>query len=177
MDKGKIKDIGYIDLDVEGMEYMILKGAKNLINKYRPIIRYEIQLDMDKNNAIKELLIKSDYKLCLMNQILPECRDDCRNMLAIPEENPMIIIDIICNYIYNYKICLHINNRCEILNFEHTKDSYYTFMLIKGGTYACLLVDKDNKVLNSYGIDTYVKYCENHCKSINARDDYFIELK
>jgi len=152
MDKGKIKDIGYIDLDVEGMEYMILKGAKNLINKYRPIIRYEIQLDMDKNNAIKELLIKSDYKLCLMNQILPECRHDC-------------------------KTCLHINNRCEILNFEHTKDSYYTFMLIKGGTYACLLVDKDNKVLNSYGIDTYVKYCENHCKSINARDDYFIELK
>ena len=182
MNKGDIKDIDYIHLDVEGMEYMVIKGAKELIDKYRPIIAYEIHLnlDIDKNDTIKKLLIESGYRIYLMNEILPGCRYDCRNVLAIPNErNPAYIIDNIYNYLnnYDYKICLHTNNRFEILKFTNAKDAYYTFLLIKGGSYACVLVDKDNKILESYGLDTYVKYCENHCKSIKIRDDFFIELK
>lgn len=180
--KGEIKDVGYIHLDVEGMEYMILKGSKELINKYRPIIVYEIhlQLDVDKNEAIKELLISSGYKIHLMNEVLPGCRPDCRNVLSIPKEREdEFIIDKIYDYLnnYNYMICLHVSDRYEVLKFQNTKDAHYTFMLLKGGSHACVLINKEQELLNSYGIDAYVKGCYQHAKSIIPRDNYFIELK
>ena len=154
---------------------MILKGSKELINKYRTIIAYEIHLnlDMDKNEAIKELLISSKYKIYLMNEILP----DCRNVLAIPhEKDPVNIIDSIYNYLnnYDYKICLHVNDRFEVLKFKYARDAYYKGYLIKGRSHTFL--DKDNRVLDSHWVDIYVKHCENYSKSLKIRDDYFIEL-
>ena len=36
------KQISVIKIDVEGMEYKVLLGAKNLIEKYKPVIIVEI---------------------------------------------------------------------------------------------------------------------------------------
>ena len=37
-----ITDVGYIHLDVEGMEGLILEGSTKLIDEYRPIISFEL---------------------------------------------------------------------------------------------------------------------------------------
>ena len=63
----KCGNIGIIKLDVEGMEYMVLKGAKKTISKYKPIILFEQQLDAFKNKSSVEtkatsLLKEYSYK-------------------------------------------------------------------------------------------------------------------
>ena len=62
--------IGIIKLDVEGMEYEVLQGAKKTIKKYAPIILFEQQLDsfVNKNSGktrATSLLKKYSYKLYL----------------------------------------------------------------------------------------------------------------
>ena len=41
IDSYKFEDVGFIKLDVEGYEYFALKGAKETIMKYKPIIHLE----------------------------------------------------------------------------------------------------------------------------------------
>ncbi len=79
-----IKNIGMIHLDVEGMEYRVLKGGNNVINKYRPIITFEQHLNIDDTKIIKSFLEEKQYNIYMINEILPGCRPDCRNFLALP---------------------------------------------------------------------------------------------
>jgi len=81
-----IENIGYIHLDVEGMEYNIIVGSTNLIDKYRPIISFEQHLDMDDYSIILSFLTNKQYKVFLIDEILPGCRYDCRNSLGFPIE-------------------------------------------------------------------------------------------
>ena len=83
-DDGDIKDIGMIHLDVEGMEYRVMKGAEKIINMYKPVITFEQHLEIDNYDIISEYLKKKNYKVFLINEILPSCRPDCRNSIAIP---------------------------------------------------------------------------------------------
>tara|TARA_R110002096_G_scaffold435021_1_gene659126 strand:- start:437 stop:1198 length:762 start_codon:yes stop_codon:yes gene_type:complete len=83
-DDGDIKDIGMIHLDVEGMEYRVMKGAEKIINMYKPVITFEQHLEIDNYDIISNYLKKKNYKIFLINEILPSCRPDCRNSIAIP---------------------------------------------------------------------------------------------
>ena len=51
-----IENIGYIHLDVEGMEYKIIEGSSKLINEYRPLISFEQHLELDDYNVILSYL-------------------------------------------------------------------------------------------------------------------------
>jgi FkbM family methyltransferase len=47
-----IDNIGYIHLDVEGMEYKVINGSSNLIDEFRPIISFEQHLEIDDYEGI-----------------------------------------------------------------------------------------------------------------------------
>jgi FkbM family methyltransferase len=80
-----IKNVGFLHLDVEGMEYKIILGSPNLIEKENPIVSYEGHTNTDTYlNDIKKYFIEKNY--CIY-RIEEACgRDDCRNFLAIPND-------------------------------------------------------------------------------------------
>ncbi len=102
LDKNIINDIGFLHLDVEGMEFNVIKGSINLIKKYRPIITYEVHLITDR--YVKDLKIwfnDNNYKQFIINETLYDCYRDCRNILCIPYEKlPNDFIDIYNNAIF-----------------------------------------------------------------------------
>ena len=81
-----IENVGYIHLDVEGMEYKVLEGSVELIEKCRPLITFEQHLEIDNYDMILSFLTKHNYTVFLINEILPECRHDCRNSISFPNE-------------------------------------------------------------------------------------------
>lgn len=83
---GSIETIGYIHLDVEGMEFKILKGASTLLESQRPILTFEQHLQKDNYLEILEYLNTKKYRVFLLNEELPGCRLDCRNSIAFPLE-------------------------------------------------------------------------------------------
>ena len=91
-----INNIGYIHLDVEGMEYKILEGSRSLIEKCRPLISFEQHLEIDDYDIILSYFKKHNYTVFLIDEILPGCRHDCRNSIAFPDEiyNESLIKDI-----------------------------------------------------------------------------------
>ena len=94
-----IDNIGYIHLDVEGMEYKILEGSINLIEKFRPLISFEQHLEIDDYDIILLYLKKNNYTIFLIDEILPGCRHDCRNSFAFPNE---IYNETLIDNIHNY---------------------------------------------------------------------------
>ncbi len=81
-----IENIGYIHLDVEGMEYKVIEGSSKLIEDCRPIISFEQHLEIDDYNIILLYLKNKNYTVFLIDEILPGCRTDCRNSIAFPNE-------------------------------------------------------------------------------------------
>jgi FkbM family methyltransferase len=57
-----INNIGYIHLDVEGMEYKILEGSEKIIDLYNPIITFEQHLEIDDYNIILIYLKKKNIQ-------------------------------------------------------------------------------------------------------------------
>lgn len=92
----EITNIGYIHLDVEGMEYKVLLGSKKIIETYKPIITFEQHLEIDDYNLILNYLTELNYTVYLIDEVLPGCRPDCRNSIAFPSEiiNPKMVADI-----------------------------------------------------------------------------------
>jgi len=84
-DDGDIIDIDMIHLDVEGMEYRVMKGGEHLIKKYNPIITFEQHLEIDDIKKIKSFLEHKKYHIYMIDEVLPGCRLDCRNFIAFPE--------------------------------------------------------------------------------------------
>lgn len=82
-----IQDVGYIHLDVEGMEAKVVAGATELIQSCRPIIAFEQHLDLDDYRGLSRCLISKGYTVFLNNEVLPGCRHDCRNLFAFPSES------------------------------------------------------------------------------------------
>lgn len=86
-DKHIISNVSFIHIDVEGMEWNVLRGAERLLTAERPVVTYEIHLTTDKFiDEIKTFLKRFDYKIFLINEELPGCLEDCRNCLALPTE-------------------------------------------------------------------------------------------
>lgn len=81
-----IENVGYIHLDVEGMEYKIIKGSSKIIDECRPIISFEQHLEIDDYNIILSYLKNKKYTIFLIDEVLPGCRHDCRNSMAFPNE-------------------------------------------------------------------------------------------
>jgi FkbM family methyltransferase len=79
-----IDNIGFMHLDVEGMEYKVLQGSKLIINTFKPIITYEVHLSHEGElEIIKNFLNNINYTSYILDEV---CGGDntCRNILAIP---------------------------------------------------------------------------------------------
>jgi len=83
----KIDNIGFIHVDVEGMEFKVLKGCKNIINEFRPIIAFEQYLHSNDYNDVINYLKKMNYCVTMINEVLASRKKDCRNFIAYPHEN------------------------------------------------------------------------------------------
>lgn len=81
-----IENIGYIHLDVEGMEFKVIEGSVSLIDANRPIISFEQHLELDDYKGIIVFLVSKEYSVFLIDEILPGCRHDCKNFIAFPNE-------------------------------------------------------------------------------------------
>lgn len=180
VDRGVIANIGFIHLDVEGMELAVLKGSRKIIEATHPTIVYEIHLaDEVENNMIKVLLEECGYTMYLINDVLPGCRPDCRNVLAVPPTVDFDIVDEITTHLntYSHVICLHVAHRVEILKFINMDDAFHIFTLLKGDEYACVLLDMDAlKVLGVYGEMNYINACFRRARNLRRRYNYFSQL-
>jgi hypothetical protein len=81
-----IKNVGYIHLDVEGLEYRVVLGANELIDAMRPIIAFEQHLETDNVMELVGHLNSKQYVVFMIDEVLPGCRQDCRNFLSFPNE-------------------------------------------------------------------------------------------
>jgi FkbM family methyltransferase len=85
-DINEINSIGFIHLDVEGMEFKVILGSENIIKKFKPIIAFEQHIESDNYLELSEHIRQFDYQIYLINESFNGCRHDCRNLLAIPNE-------------------------------------------------------------------------------------------
>jgi hypothetical protein len=77
-------EVGLIHLDVEGSEFEVLVGALDTVKRCNPVIIFEQHLISDKPEKIIDILKQSDYRLMLINEVLPGNKLDCRNFIALP---------------------------------------------------------------------------------------------
>ncbi len=77
--------IGLFHLDVEGFELNVMKGSEQVITKSNPVILFEQHITKDNSKSIIQFLSSYCYETYMINEILPGCRLDCRNFLAVPE--------------------------------------------------------------------------------------------
>jgi FkbM family methyltransferase len=75
-------DIGLFHIDVEGFEELVIKGAEKVIMNSKPIIVFEQHVSQEKPEIIFKHLIERDYRIYMINEILPGCALDCRNFMA-----------------------------------------------------------------------------------------------
>jgi FkbM family methyltransferase len=94
--KNIISNIGYIHLDVEGMEGLVLEGSKKIIDTYRPVITFEQHINTDDYIGVSNFLKLKDYTVFLIDESFEGCRPDCRNLLALPKEkiNSEFVYDV-----------------------------------------------------------------------------------
>lgn len=83
-EQGKISSIGYIHLDVEGMELDALCGAWTIINQCKPVITFEAHITLDDIQSIFEFFCAASYSCFMINETTPGGRPDCTNFLALP---------------------------------------------------------------------------------------------
>lgn len=104
-----IDNIGYIHLDVEGMEHLVIKGASRTISRFYPIITFEQHLNTDKYNDLCSTLKDGyGYRTLMVDEILPGCLPDCRNFLAIPNRLDILYIKNMINTILAEQILLDV---------------------------------------------------------------------
>ncbi|MDC1383433.1 FkbM family methyltransferase [Candidatus Puniceispirillum sp.] len=78
--------IGLFHVDVEGFELSVLKGAMSLINRDLPVISFEQHISKEKVSNVTSYLKELDYRVFMVNEVLPGCSLDCRNFLALPSK-------------------------------------------------------------------------------------------
>jgi len=114
--QGQIDNIAYIHLDVEGFEFNVIKGSEKIITLFNPVISYEQHLDIDNYKELSFHLYKLGYNIYLINEVLPGCRYDCRNLIAFPKN---MIIDV--NKINN---SIGENVLLSVLNWNNSSYNY-----------------------------------------------------
>lgn len=83
-------NVGLMHIDVEGMEYAVLKGSTQVIRDNRPLIIYELHLNDPNHRKSSYLLRSHGYKIYTINEIISGNRPDCRNMIAMPDESSFL---------------------------------------------------------------------------------------
>jgi FkbM family methyltransferase len=83
-EQNEIFGIDYIHLDVEAMEFQVVKGSEKIITHFQPIITFEQHLNQDDYISLSSHLKKRGYLVFLINEVLPGCNPDCRNFIAFP---------------------------------------------------------------------------------------------
>ena len=78
--------IGLFHIDVEGFELSVLKGAISIINHDLPVISFEQHISKENINDIISFLKSLNYRIFMVNEVLPGCSLDCRNFLAFPSK-------------------------------------------------------------------------------------------
>ena len=78
--------VGLFHVDVEGFELSVLKGAMSLITRDLPVISFEQHISKENVNGITSFLKSFNYRIFMVNEVLPGCELDCRNFLAFPSE-------------------------------------------------------------------------------------------
>jgi FkbM family methyltransferase len=81
--------IGLLHIDVEGFELSVLKGAMSLITRDLPVISFEQHISKENVNKITNFLKSFNYRIFMVNEVLPGCELDCRNFLAFPSERDL----------------------------------------------------------------------------------------
>ena len=76
--------IGLFHVDVEGFELSVLKGAVSVITRDLPVISFEQHISKENINGISSYLKGFNYRIFMVNEVLPGCSLDCRNFLAFP---------------------------------------------------------------------------------------------
>jgi len=77
--------VGLFHLDVEGFEQLVLLGAKDVISSSLPVILFEQHITTDDFDDVARFLSQWLYKIYMINEVLPDCRLDCRNFIAFPQ--------------------------------------------------------------------------------------------
>ena len=78
--------IGLLHVDVEGFELQVLKGAQKIIIKDNPVILIEQHISQEDVSDVCIFLKGYDYRIFMINEVLPGNALDCRNFLALPKE-------------------------------------------------------------------------------------------
>ena len=86
------------------MEFKVILGADLIIKKFRPIVTFEQHIEIEDYMKIVQHFKNNDYNVYIIDEILPGCRHDCRNLIAIPKE---ILDPIFIDNIHKY-----LNNNC-----------------------------------------------------------------
>jgi FkbM family methyltransferase len=94
-----ISNIGYIHLDVEGMEHLVINGADRLINTFLPVITFEQHINSDDYMSICKKLHNKGYEVYMIIEVLPGCRPDCRNFLALPPTKEKYDLELINHHL------------------------------------------------------------------------------
>jgi FkbM family methyltransferase len=88
-ERGRLWSVGFIHLDVEGMELDALRGARKIIEQFTPVITFEAHITVDDVKSIFALLRSENYSVFLINEATPGGRPDCLNFLALPKSNQL----------------------------------------------------------------------------------------
>ena len=109
----KINRLKLLKIDVEGMEILVIKGAKELIDKFRPIIYIENDRQEHSKELI-ELLWSLDYK---MYWHLPKLYN--KSNFFCQEEN------IFGNIVSVNMFCIHKDLDIKVIDMVEVLDSSF----------------------------------------------------
>lgn len=92
VEQGNDASIGLLHVDVEGFELNVLKGARSIIEKNRPVITFEQHISKENVALVVDFLKSFGYRIFMINEVLSGCDLDCRNFIAIDasKEYPVI---------------------------------------------------------------------------------------
>jgi FkbM family methyltransferase len=88
-ERGKLRSIGFIHLDVEGMELDSLRAARKIIEACAPVITFEAHITVDDIESIFALFRAASYSVFMINEATPGGRPDCINFLALPNSTQL----------------------------------------------------------------------------------------
>lgn len=78
--------VGFFHVDVEGFELSVLRGAEYIITRDLPVISFEQHISKENINDVTSYLKSFNYRIFMVNEVLPGCCLDCRNFLALPSK-------------------------------------------------------------------------------------------
>ena len=75
--------IGLIHIDVEGFELKVMKGAKKIIERDKPVLTFEQHISKEDTSHVFQYLKNFGYRILMVNEVIPGNELDCRNFLAL----------------------------------------------------------------------------------------------